>query len=211
MESWTRLIEILSTSCRVLYIERMSSKTTVKEYVAALHAHLLRNRLDGPYILVAHSYGGVFAKQFLKGHRELVAGMVLVETGKAVDKIDRPDEHLARRRYLGTKPLSVIRGNSLLRHQADLDARISEMSTTSNDSAEWLVAALEQDEKFEKAQLRLSSNHRFVDVPDCGHNVVRDRPDVVAREVKWVCDNLMNERHEESWLTRVWQLLYGVS
>lgn len=67
------------------------------------------------------------------------------------------------------------------------------------DSAEGRKARqlwAEEDERLKRAQLRLSSNARYVRVGDCGHNVVRDRPDVVAEEVKWVLDNVVCAREQ---------------
>lgn len=40
------------------------------------------------------------------------------------------------------------------------------------------------------AQLHLSSHARYLQGDDCGHNVVRDRPDVVVEKLKWVLANL---------------------
>ena len=41
---------------------------------------LERARIPGPYILVAHSYGGLIARLFARDHRPDVAGLVLVDT-----------------------------------------------------------------------------------------------------------------------------------
>ena len=45
-----------------------------------LAALLERARIPGPYILVAHSYGGLIARLFARDHRRDVAGLVLVDT-----------------------------------------------------------------------------------------------------------------------------------
>ncbi len=53
-----------------------------------------------------------------------------------------------------------------------------------------LLDAEKQDERLEKAQLQLSSKHKYVRLPDCGHNVIRERPDAVLREVLWIVNSL---------------------
>jgi pimeloyl-ACP methyl ester carboxylesterase len=45
-----------------------------------LHTLLERARIPGPYILVAHSYGGLIARLFARDHQRDVAGLVLVDT-----------------------------------------------------------------------------------------------------------------------------------
>lgn len=45
-----------------------------------LRALLERTRVPGPYVLVAHSYGGLIARLFARDHRGEVAGLVLVDT-----------------------------------------------------------------------------------------------------------------------------------
>jgi pimeloyl-ACP methyl ester carboxylesterase len=45
-----------------------------------LAALLERARIPGPYILVAHSYGGLIARLFARDHRRDLAGLVLVDS-----------------------------------------------------------------------------------------------------------------------------------
>lgn len=46
---------------------------------ADLKALLVAAQIRGPYLLVAHSFGGLFARRFAADNPELVAGMVLVD------------------------------------------------------------------------------------------------------------------------------------
>jgi hypothetical protein len=47
-----------------------------------------------------------------------------------------------------------------------------------------------EDTKLKRRQLRLSKKHRFVDIPNVGHHVVRDAPERITEEVDWVMANL---------------------
>jgi pimeloyl-ACP methyl ester carboxylesterase len=53
---------------------------TPAESAAELSAMLTRAAIPGPYILVAHSYGGLIVRLFARDHKRDVAGMVLVDT-----------------------------------------------------------------------------------------------------------------------------------
>ena len=57
-----------------------SSAHTPLDSANELATLLERARIPGPYILVAHSYGGLIARLFARDHRRDVAGLVLVDT-----------------------------------------------------------------------------------------------------------------------------------
>lgn len=52
---------------------------TVEQDVADLHALLTAAKVPGPYVLVAHSYGGLIAELYASTYPEEVAGRVLVD------------------------------------------------------------------------------------------------------------------------------------
>jgi pimeloyl-ACP methyl ester carboxylesterase len=52
---------------------------TAADVVADLRATLTRARIRGPYVLVAHSLGGLFALLFARTHQAQVQGVVLVD------------------------------------------------------------------------------------------------------------------------------------
>ena len=47
-----------------------------------------------------------------------------------------------------------------------------------------------EDEKMKKKQLLLSRRSRFAQVHNVGHHVIRDRPEAVVEEVKWVMQEI---------------------
>jgi pimeloyl-ACP methyl ester carboxylesterase len=53
---------------------------TAGNVVADLHALVTAAHLPGPYLLVAHSLGGMFARLYAQTHPDEVAGLVLVDT-----------------------------------------------------------------------------------------------------------------------------------
>jgi pimeloyl-ACP methyl ester carboxylesterase len=54
---------------------------SIEDRVADLYRLLVNAQVPGPYILVAHSYGGLIVRSFTLDHRDKVAGLVLVDTG----------------------------------------------------------------------------------------------------------------------------------
>lgn len=143
-------------------------------------------------MLVAHSYGCAFARHFLQIRTQDVAAMVMVETGQEISLDSEVDRQQYQRQILGSRPSSIIRGNSLLEKFRALEADKSLDNPSAGLEAqrklleEWDA----EDERFKKSQLGLSSNHRYVYIPDCGHSVIRERPHVVGVEVRWVMGNL---------------------
>lgn len=190
-DTWLPLATETSKHAPVLFYERRGvgaspstspRSQTAQEAVKDLVDLLRRLDLKPPYILLAHSYGGTFAREFLQQHPDQVAGMVLAETGQETPT--KHDEEQYRRQILGDKPLSVIHADSL--H----DKR---EGTSTPEGLKLLTRWAVEDERLKKAQLRLSSNARYVRVDGCGHDIVRHRPDIVCEEVTWVLNNLLSQ------------------
>ena len=57
----------------------VSMPRTAHDLVSDLHALLQTARIPGPYVFVAHSFGGIFARLYASTYPEEVAGMVLVD------------------------------------------------------------------------------------------------------------------------------------
>ena len=55
--------------------------TTAQDGAADLHALLRAAKQKGPYVLVAHSWGGLIARQYASKHPEDVSGLVLLDSG----------------------------------------------------------------------------------------------------------------------------------
>ena len=212
LPAWSQLVELLGQHYRVLLLDRGRDNPKPHQYAQLMSDHLEQNQFTGPYILLAHSYGGAFAKHFLRLRRRDVAGMILVEAGKggASDEIDK---YLKKTKYLDPQPISVIRGNSLIARWKTL----TETPEHNMESAEaiiaerttWLEKWDEEDEKMEREQLQLSRNQRYVHLPDCGHHIVRDRPEVVLVEVQWVLDNIGAISELPKWWQRVIRSVRG--
>ncbi|KAK7994222.1 hypothetical protein PG989_007603 [Apiospora arundinis] len=209
--SWSELARLLSPKYRVLLFERGPSNPKPPQATSELLHFLKARDLPGPYILVAHSYGGAFARMFIHKAAKDVAGAVLVETGQEGGLDPKIAAAQTRNRVLGDKPVSVIRGNSFLEKTKSLKAS-EKMAVTDQQKAalnvQWqlLQASDAEDEKMKKTQLLLSKNSRYIHIPNCGHNVIRDRPVIVAEEVDWVLGNVTASHKCTWWRTLVIKL-----
>lgn len=204
MRSWLGLIEVLYKSGhRVLLYDRPSPNphhgngADLKPHraVSELCSYLYSMELRGPFVFIAHSYGGCIARLFLQQKPREVAGMILVETGQETALAPAVEEEQYRRQILGDAPLSVVRGNTLRRKQ-DEWVKAAAMAKTEAQKAQLEPQRLmlerweAEDEKMKKKQLSLSRRSRFTQVPNVGHHVIRDRPEAVVDEVKWVMQEI---------------------
>ncbi|KAK8054439.1 hypothetical protein PG994_009506 [Apiospora phragmitis] len=214
--TWSELARLLSSKHRVLLFERGTLNPKPPQATSQLRYFLKAQDLSGPYILIAHSYGGAFARMFLRQALADVAGAVLVETGQEGGLDAKIAAAQVRKRVLGEKPLSVIRGNSFIDKKKALEASEKVAQTEQQRAAlavQWqlLHTSDEEDERMKKVLLSLSKNSRYLHIPDCGHNVIRDRPDAVAEEVDWVLANVAAARKSAWWqkwatkLENVWR------
>jgi pimeloyl-ACP methyl ester carboxylesterase len=88
--SWWPLQDKVSEFARVCTYDRAGygfsdpppSPQTVQQRAEDLHALLANAQLPGPYILVAHSYGGLIVRWFAQMYRDQVAGLILVDTAE---------------------------------------------------------------------------------------------------------------------------------
>lgn len=201
-ESWEQLLSLVQDTVRVLLYDRSGlgrsehgpNRDTGPVAADELSMLLKTINLAGPYVLVAHSYGGCVAREFLHLHTRDVVGMVLSETG--TETKCRYAEQQYRRQVLGGCPLSVIRGESAISAQRGQETGVVDEQRKARDAM--LEAMGKADEQLKREQLKLSRNSRFRNVPNCGHNVHLTRPDVVAEEVKWALSNSMTVGTKES-------------
>jgi pimeloyl-ACP methyl ester carboxylesterase len=267
--SWVPLSRLIAPSFRILLYDRSglgrspprpeSTPTPLHVAVTAakeLHAALDVSHLAPPYMLCAHSYGAIIAREFLHLWPDEVVGMALVEgsTERQCQFFRVPDPNIQavmgdlsfarvtglreaagrwmgreewrerarliaggveaageetgafvevcetlgvkrqmERRFLGEKPLSLIRSCGRADYEAIYDAGVRAGNGTLEQRKafkELLEVWDVVDKELKEEQLKLSRNSRMVFLPDCGHNVQLLRPDVVASEIQWVMDSI---------------------
>jgi pimeloyl-ACP methyl ester carboxylesterase len=94
---------------------------------------------------------------------------------------------------LGKGPMSMSKGGKMDDYQAFLEAGMKRGNGTEEQREEMrklLTKMRPQDEKFARDQLRLSGRARYVYSTKSGHEVQITEPALIAREVRWVFDEL---------------------
>lgn len=181
---------------------------------ADLHALLGAAGVGGPYILVGHSFGGLFARQFAAAHRDDIVGLVLVDAvheqywSRALATLPPAEpgdsERLQRFRQYLTSDLGDPARNA---EGIDIPAVVEQLRTAGDLGTKpvivlvagvpdvlapglppavekRLVALLQQELPAELAAL--SSDSTTVVVPDSGHNIPQQRPAMVVLAIQAV-------------------------
>ncbi len=97
-------------------------------------------------------------------------------------------------RVLGSKPISVIKGNSAREFQQVYDAGVAAGNGTEEQHAivsKMIEGMEEKDDMLQREQMRLSSTSHFVQLKEPGHLVILEDPETIATEVKWVLETAM--------------------
>ncbi|KPM43822.1 hypothetical protein AK830_g2813 [Neonectria ditissima] len=206
--------------------------------------------VEGPFILVPMSWGGIVAREFLERRKDDVVGMVMIECVQErttqLRPIDAPntmaflrgldffevvgvkerhrltpaewklqeiaengpqtavetfawpltektlgEKKQLERQILGSKPISVIKGNSAREYHQVYDAGVVAGNGTEEQRAivsKMIEGMEEKDDVLQREQLKLSSVSRFVQLEKPGHLVILEEPEAIAAEVRWVLE-----------------------
>jgi pimeloyl-ACP methyl ester carboxylesterase len=181
---------------------------------ADLRALLAAAGVSAPYILVGHSFGGLFARRFAADNPDAIAGLVLVDAvhedwwGRALQTL--PPESAADserlrtfRRFLTVDVADPARNAEGL----DISAVAAQARTAGSLGSRPLVvltsgvfdvlapglppeteSALRQlfQQTLPRELAALSSDSTVVAVPDSGHNIPQQRPGVVVLAIQAV-------------------------
>ncbi|OJJ38677.1 hypothetical protein ASPWEDRAFT_36364 [Aspergillus wentii DTO 134E9] len=126
------------------------------------------------------------ARGLKTGQAEATGGIPICKT------LEEKKQYLTR--PLGSKPLSVVGCNSTGDYRKLFDKAVEAGNGTEEQREAYrqlLEVWVEHEREWQEEQVQLSSNARFVHLPDCGHHVQILRPDVVAEEIRWVREQVL--------------------
>jgi pimeloyl-ACP methyl ester carboxylesterase len=180
---------------------------TGEDVVADLHALLAVAGVPGPYVLVGHSLGGLFARQYAGSHLDDVAGLVLVDSAHeeqdiryaallpadlqevlqqllegeaALEGIDQPATYAQLRAVRAAAPLRPM---PLVVLAAGVPADASLFPPG------WPVAALQAlDQELQADLAGLLPGGRLVIAEQSGHYIHQGEPDLVVAAIRDVVE-----------------------
>ncbi|KAF7155889.1 hypothetical protein CNMCM5623_008769 [Aspergillus felis] len=102
-----------------------------------------------------------------------------------------------KKQALGDRPLSLIGCNGLMDYRRLYEKAVEVGNGTEAQRAAFRELLEKWDgvgREMQEEQLRLSRRSRMVHLPDCGHNVHLIRPEVVAEEIRWVREQILDPK-----------------
>jgi pimeloyl-ACP methyl ester carboxylesterase len=126
---WVRVQREVSETTRVCAYDRAGmgwsemgpQPRDAKQISGELHTLLYKAGIEGPYVLVGHSFGGMYMQTYAARYPEEVAGVALVDSSTVPDQFGRRPE--ARDSYEPQKQRSAV-VPQLVRLGASLPARL---------------------------------------------------------------------------------------
>jgi len=185
------------------YIELRTGQQIVQD----LHTLLAKAGVSGPYVLVGHSLGGLYAILYANKYPKEIVGMVLVDAS-------HPDQ-IARANALMKPELAKRRRDGLMQNEegADVDEILAEVRATHwrtniplyvlakgsvrPPPADW---SAENWEKYRQAQREMQADHarrspnsKLIIAEKSGHEIPNDQPDLVIDAIKQVVNLARNK------------------
>ncbi len=209
VEAWSRVQRHVAAFARVCAYDRAGHGRSDpfqfphsnRQMARELFALLQKAGERGPYVLVGHSMGGTNVQLLLDEHPESVTGMVLLDSSPEPAPVEKMppalvadferniqrlegldlktwragfEELRASKRSLGDKPLLVLVAG---KPQSD-------PNFAPEQAREFLAARQREQEPLAS----LSSNAALVTVPESGHHLPSEAPEVVVQAVFAVVD-----------------------
>lgn len=226
-KTWDKVVPVVSTLTRVCSYDRpnegksdpaprairsIGSRQYIKlrrgrEIVADLHTLLAKAAVDGPYVFVGHSIGGLYAILYANQHPTEIVGMVLVDAS-------HPDQ-IAREEALMTPEQARHDHEGLQQNEEGVDidevfaeARASHWHSTiplyvlvqgvvrpppPDWSAEQWAKKVQLWRELQADHARRSPNSRIIVAEKSGHGIPNDQPDLVIDAITRVV-NLAKSR-----------------
>lgn len=191
--SWEDVPAAIATETRVCLYDRLgvgfsdnaptASRRTTADQVADLALLLQAAAVEGPYVLVGHSQGGMNAALFAHTYPDDVVGVVLVDAYHPDFLFDYFTEPIVLGgerldRYTSALELAAIAEDGL----GDVPLAVLTQNPSPTDveypAATWLPS--------QQQYATWSTNSRYIVVEDSGHYIQRDQPQAIIEAVQWV-------------------------
>ena len=190
--SWIMVKEDMSKLSRVITFDRpglgksekVSGPRTSNKKVEEMHAMLKKTAIKGPYILVAHSIGGLDARLFASKYPKEVAGIILLDATPEEYTLNA-EKYMAKNEFANLKAAKTPDGNY---DDMVKSAELAKATKNSIKNVPLIVISGGKHEdswiKMQKDVAALSSKSKFIVAKNSEHMVMIDDYKEVIAAVK---------------------------
>ena len=208
--TWSLLLPDLRKLTRVCVYDRANvgrsergpSPRTSEQAVKELRALLASAKVAGPYVLVAHSHGGLHAQLFASKYGSEVAGLVLVDVttydiDERYEAVITAEQAQQRRELIAQNREGVtydaVRASYAQVRDAGPLPEVPLLVLTHGRTLEyppgWPVAAVERAwREAQEGLAKRSPKGRLIVAPNSGHFIHQDEPQLVIASIREVVE-----------------------
>ncbi|MBX7134787.1 MAG: alpha/beta hydrolase [Fimbriimonadaceae bacterium] len=175
----------------------VTQPTSAADGVRDLHALLIAAKEPGPFVLVAHSMGGVIARLYASRYPDQVVGLVLVDPGSEFLKSSLTSEQWSRFVRAAKAPgpskeleLADYQASAAELLEAPSIRRMPVIVLTADKPFEFGAGGSETWSAWVDAQSRLAERlpARHIKKTNSGHGIQLEQPQLVARAIRDVVE-----------------------
>lgn len=201
-KAWNKIIGDISRLSNVLIYDRAglgksetsSNPRTSREMVTELKELLIEAKINPPYILVGHSFGGVNMRMFATEYQNEVCGLVLVDSTPE-DYSERFLPTMSQDFQQAYNKQFVYEGNydefmeSLKQlKETRLKLNIPLIVLSAGKKAHYSKESQELWNEMQREILEISSKGELVIAENSAHYIQNDEPEVVVSAIKKLID-----------------------
>ncbi|RFU80540.1 alpha beta-hydrolase [Trichoderma arundinaceum] len=153
----------------------------------------LRIRSENCHKLSSAEWQALLDEEASTKHQQTADAEVSLYKASAPVLREKGQLQVGRLPLLGDCPVSILQANYAQDLQKIYDAGVAAGNGTETQRSlmrRLIVETNETEALIQKEMLRLSARTRFTFIPDTGHSIHMERPDVIAEHVCWVLDQL---------------------
>ncbi len=203
-KAWDSVIAEISMLSNVLIYDRAGlgksepspNSRTSSEMVKELKALLIKAKIEPPYILVGHSFGGVNLRLYATEYPNEVCGLILVDSTPE-DYIERLLPTMTKEFQQAYNKQFVYEGNydefmeslkQLKESKRQLDVPLVVLSA--GKKAHYSEKSQMLWNEMQKEISKTSSKGQFLIAENSTHYIQNDKPEVVVNAIKALVDNI---------------------
>jgi pimeloyl-ACP methyl ester carboxylesterase len=176
-------------------------------HVGELHTLLEKAKVKGPYVFVAHSYGGFVARVIASVYPEKVAGIIFVDCAHEdefeylADNLNSSQLYQVKSTFLGAeatyKDIQIsaqqvreARSKDTLRNIPITVITASVQKVVEENPNNPMNIIANQWMQWQKDMVSLSNKSKHITVKDSGHVIQIDQPQIIIKEINEMIDNI---------------------